>query len=135
MNKGNFTNAQEVIQSLIQGNDPITNEALPAGSVIHNAVVLRALMTALSAMQSVSAREARRAQLPDNVGKPWTKEEEELLVIGHRSGDSLADCATRHGRTLRAIESRLEKLGLITAEQRTTTSTGFITSKGSNTDE
>ena len=28
--------------------------------------------------------------------------------------------ARQHGRTLRAIEARLEKLGLITAEERTT---------------
>ena len=56
---------------------------------------MRALMAALSAMQSVSARETRRAQLPDNVGKTWTKEDEELLVIGYKSADSPADCATR----------------------------------------
>jgi hypothetical protein len=86
-------------------------------------------------MQAASAREARRAQLPDNVGRAWTPEEERALMAAYKSGDSPADCATRHGRTLRAIESRLEKLGLISAEQRTTTSTAFIISKGSNPDE
>jgi hypothetical protein len=118
------------VYRLIQGNDPITNEALPAGSVIHNAVVMRALMAALSAMQSISARETRRAQLPDNVGKAWPKEEEELLVIGYKSADSPADCATRHGRTLRAIESRPGKPELITAEQRTTSPTDFHHQQG-----
>jgi hypothetical protein len=72
MNKGNFTKAQEVIQSLIQGTDPRTCEALPLDSILHRADVLRALLTTLSTMQGASAREARRAQLPDNVGRAWT---------------------------------------------------------------
>ena len=37
-----------------------------------------------------------------------------------KGGDSPAAIALQHGRTLRAIEARLEKLRLITEAQRTT---------------
>ena len=57
---------------------------------------------------------------PGNVGQTWTTQEEKELVTAFKSGDSPVDIAQKHGRTLRAIEARLEKLGLITAEQRTT---------------
>lgn len=42
------------------------------------------------------------------------------MVAAFKSGDPLPDIAARHGRTLRAIEARLERLGLLTTEQRTT---------------
>lgn len=59
-------------------------------------------------------------RLPDNVGRAWTTEEESRLVAAFKKGDSPVALAHEHGRTLRAVEARLEKLGLITAEQRTT---------------
>ncbi|MFW1331980.1 hypothetical protein ACEV9E_25260, partial [Vibrio parahaemolyticus] len=71
-------------------------------------------------MDQVSARAQRRAQLPDNVGRPWTADEERALVTAFQSGDALVEVAARHRRTLRAIEARLERLGLLTADQRTT---------------
>jgi len=51
---------------------------------------------------------------------PWSDDEERTLVSEFQSGDSLSDIAGKHGRTLRAIEARLERLGLITADKRTT---------------
>ncbi len=73
-----------------------------------------------SALEQTAARAQRRAQLPDNVGQAWTTEEESKLVGEFKSGESADAIARKHGRTLRAIEARLEKLGLITAEERTT---------------
>jgi len=55
-----------------------------------------------------------------NVGRAWTAEEESTLVAAFKSGDFLADIAARHGRTVRAIEARLERLGLLTPDQRST---------------
>jgi hypothetical protein len=43
-----------------------------------------------------------------------------MLVASFKKGESPVAIAREHGRTLRAIEARLEKLGLITAEERTT---------------
>lgn len=114
------TRARQILQSLIQGIDPISTEELPRETVLQQADVLRALLAGLSALEQMAARAQRRAQLPDNVGQAWTTEEERKLIAEFKSGDSPVTIAHEHGRTLRAIEARLEKLGLITEEQRTT---------------
>jgi DNA-binding NarL/FixJ family response regulator len=112
--------ARQILQSLIQGIDPVTAAELPRETVLQHADVLRALLAGLSALEQTAARSQRRAQLPDNVGRAWTTEEESKLVSAFKKGDSAVAIAHEHGRTLRAIEARLEKLGLITAEERTT---------------
>jgi hypothetical protein len=78
------------------------------------------LLAGLAALELTAARAQRRAQLPENVGQSWTTEEERELVAASKNGDSPTDIARKHGRTLRAIEARLEKLGLITTERRAT---------------
>ena len=112
--------ARQILQSLIQGIDPVTGEELPRETVLQRAEVLRALLAGLSALELTAARAQRRAQLPGNVGQAWTTEEEARLVAAFKRGDSPVAIGRQHGRTLRAIEARLEKLGLMTAEQRTT---------------
>jgi hypothetical protein len=47
-------------------------------------------------------------------------DEESTLKKEHQSGITLPDIAAAHKRTVRAIEARLEKLGLLRAGQRTT---------------
>ena len=115
-----ITDARFVLKTLIEGREPGSGEPLPSDCVIHRADVLRALLAGLSAIEQKVARAQRRAQLPDNVGQAWTTEEESRLVAMFQRGDPPVTIAREHGRTLRAIEARLEKLGLITAEQRTT---------------
>lgn len=112
--------ALHILQALIQGVDPVTGQELPPGTVMQNADVLRALLAGAGALEQTAAREQRRAALPDNVGRAWSDEEEATLVAAFKSGDALPDIAARHGRTLRAIEARLERLSLLTAEQRST---------------
>jgi len=112
--------ARKILQSLVQGVDPTTGAELEAGTVLQRADVLRALLAGVAALEQISARAQRRAQLPENVGLPWTSDEERALISEFQAGDALTDIATKHGRTLRAIEARLERLGLITADQRTT---------------
>jgi hypothetical protein len=116
----NQTRSRQILQSLIQGIDPVTREELPRETVLQQADVMRALLAGLSALEQTAARAQRRAQLPGNVGQAWTTEEEHKLIAAFKSGDSPVTIAHEHGRTLRAIEARLEKLGLITEEQRTT---------------
>jgi hypothetical protein len=112
--------AREILQALVQGIDPLNGDELPAGTVLQHADVLRALLAGVTALEQMAARAQRRAQLPDNVGRPWSDDEEERLTTAFKAGESIPDIAIRHGRTLRAIEARLERLGLITAEDRTT---------------
>ena len=112
--------ARKILQALVQGVDPTTGAELEAGTVLQRADVLRALLAGVAALEQLSARAQRRAQLPENVGLPWTSDEERALISEFQAGDPLPDIAAKHGRTLRAIEARLERLGLITADQRTT---------------
>ncbi|MEJ1961057.1 MAG: hypothetical protein WDO56_05710 [Gammaproteobacteria bacterium] len=81
---------------------------------------MRALLVALAAIEQDLARAARRSQLPRNIGKSWSDEEVANLHKEFQAGESIAEIAARHGRTERGIESRLEKLGVITPEQRST---------------
>jgi hypothetical protein len=111
--------AREILQALVQGVDPLTGKELPDGTVLQQAAVLRALLAGVSALERTAARAQRRSQLPGNVGRSWSKEEETLLVTAFKSNDSLATIAARHGRTQRAIEARLEKLGLLAPQPRT----------------
>jgi hypothetical protein len=100
--------AREILDALIKGSDPSKGTELPADSVVHNAEVIRALLLGVDALKAVGARAARRAMLPKNVGRPWSDDEHERLLAAYRSGTSLEDLAARHGRTVRAIQSRLQ---------------------------
>lgn len=112
--------ALQILQALIQGFDPFTGEELPSGTVLQKAQVIRALLAATAALESHAVRAQRRAQLPQNVGRPWSAPEEEQLVSQFRAGEDLRVIARRHGRTLNGIEARLEKLGLLAAQDRLT---------------
>jgi hypothetical protein len=47
---------------------------------------------------------------PINAGKPWAASEERALIENFRRGISVQEIANRHGRTVLAIECRLDKL-------------------------
>lgn len=106
--------------SLIQGRNPASGEYLPSECVVHNSDVIRALLFSVGAIDITDARAKRRAQLPANVGRDWTTGEEERLRSEFATKEPLSSISVRHGRTLRAIEARLQKMGLIKAEERTT---------------
>ncbi len=112
--------ARQILQALVQGFDPVTGAELPADTVVQHAEVIRALLAAIAALEADALRTRRRAQLPGNVGRPWSSEEEERLSAAFRAGEALPAIAARHRRTVAAIEARLERLGLLAPEQRTT---------------
>jgi hypothetical protein len=114
------TRAREILQALIQGVSPFDGEELPPGTILQQADVLRALLAGVSALEEGEARAERRAQMPENMGRPWSDEEQELLVSAFNAGEPLSEIAARHRRTLRAIEARLEKFGFISSDQRVT---------------
>ncbi len=53
------------------------------------------------------------ALLPPRAGALWSSAESDELVVAFRAGLSVARLAEKHSRTRSAIESQLEKLGLI----------------------
>ena len=87
---------------------------------MHRTEVLGALLEAISALEADAERARRGPQLPQKMGKAWSAVEEAQLEAAFRAGEALPGIAARHGRTLAAIEARLERLGLITAGERTT---------------
>jgi hypothetical protein len=111
--KNQIQRARTILDSLVQGVHPKTGGTLPEDSIINEIDVSRAMVTAVIALDQMSARLARRAQLPESVGKAWTDEEERRLKDEFGANEPVALIATKHGRTIRAIESRLEKLGLL----------------------
>src|SRR5215475_448854 len=121
--------ARQILQALVQGVDPLTGEELPPGTVLQQADVLRALLAGVAALEQMAARAQRRAQLPGNVGRAWTPDEEQALMAEFQRGETIAAMAALHARTLRAIEARLERLGLLTPDQRSTQNT-FIHGPG-----
>ena len=98
--------AREIIRSLAQGTDPTTGEVLSAESVYNKPEVIRALYTVLEETAPKPVDPYR------NAGKPWTEQEENMLIDEYNAKMKIADIAKEHGRTYRAIESRLEHLGL-----------------------
>ena len=130
-----FANARKILESLQQGIDPETNRELPKNSIVNNIVVNRAIALSVMAIDQIVTRMERRAQLPTNVGRSWSKEEERALVALYEAGTPVADIAVHHGRTVRAIEARLEHLGLLKAAERTTERTFFSQKKEGNENE
>jgi len=114
------TEARSILVSLIEGRNPGSGEPLASDCVVHRSDVIRALLVGVGAIDTADARVKRRAQLPQNVGTDWTTQEEEQLRSEFAAKEPLGEIAARHGRTLRAIEARLERMGLITAQERTT---------------
>jgi hypothetical protein len=112
--------AREILNGLILGIDPLTREALPEGTILEKGDIVRAMVVAVASLDNALARDSRRSQLPRNIGRSWSNEENDRLLDAFRRRVPLAEIAATHGRTLRAIEARLEKHGLITAEERTT---------------
>ena len=115
-----YRKARSVLQSLIQGLDPETGAELPKDAIVNRIEINRSMLVAITAMEQAEARMLRRAQLPESVGKAWTDEEEQRLKAEFASSEPIPLLATKHGRTIRAIEARLERLGLLRADQRTT---------------
>jgi hypothetical protein len=107
---------REIFQSLVQGVDPESGAVLPSDSVIQKTTVLRALIAGIEALAVAEKRAARRAQLPDNVGRSWSDAELAALRREFESGISVGQIATAHGRTVKAITARLEKMGLVAVQ-------------------
>ena len=110
----NNQEAMNIIQALINGINPLSDEPLPDNSLYLNSDIQRALQAAIPALESKIRYDERKACLPTNAGKPWTKEEDKQLADAFESGDSIAILVEQHERTKGSINSRLIKLGKIT---------------------
>lgn len=70
--------AEEIINALANGINPITGEILPSDNVCNEPDVIRALYTAAELLKKQAEKEQRTK--PANAGKRWTAEEDGLLA-------------------------------------------------------
>lgn len=99
----------EILRALAAGKNPLTGAVLPDDSCYQSAKVLRAMLSAVKALE----KKTRVRTLPDKAGKSWSVEEEEELKKGFDQGMTLSDLARKHERTRGGIGARLERLGKI----------------------
>ena len=119
--RNQYHKARSVLESLILGVDPESGDELPEEDIVNRIEVNRSLTTALTAIKQVEARMMRRSLLPDSVGKNWTQDEELQLAAEFAKSEPIPSIAEKHGRTVRAIEARAQRLGLLRPDERTTT--------------
>jgi hypothetical protein len=105
--------ALEIIKALSEGIDPHTGEIFPADSPYQQPDTVRALFEAIHALERMQERNRRQKSLPENAGRPWTGEEDKLLIDQFDKGMSFSELSRDHRRTEGAIRSRLLKLGKI----------------------
>ena len=101
--------AKEIISTLAEGVDPTNGEILPDNSVCNKAEVVRALYAVLAHLETAKPKK----NYPENSGKPWTKEDETLLVDLYHSGFSKREISRNLKRTETGIAARLVHLGII----------------------
>ena len=108
----------EVIETLANGVNPVTGEVFPETSPYNHPVIIRALFAAIKALQPLNDGEGEERNLPENAGKPWSEEEDQLLAAAFESGTRVKAIATSHCRTDGAIVSRLVHLGRISKRSK-----------------
>ncbi len=116
-----------ILTALAEGVNPATGEVFAEGCPYHSPDIVRALYAAVRLLES--GKTAAPVRKPDdrpreaglaNVGKPWSVEEDRQLLVEFDAGKTLKECAALHQRTHAGIEARLEKLGRLKPDQRTT---------------
>ncbi len=112
--------ARAIFELLDQGINPHTRQELPRDSIVNDIDVNRAIGTAMMAIDQLRAQLARRALLPESVGKAWTEEEEQRLRSEFASGMGTEEIAKAHRRTIRAIETRAVMRDLMKPRDRVT---------------
>jgi len=101
----------DIIRALAEGINPITGEVFEDDSVYQKPQVIRALFTAMSALEDQEKRDKRQRKLPSKAGTTWTTEEDEKLSQAFDQGISIKELVKIHERTRGAIQSRLANLG------------------------
>ncbi|MGE5525523.1 MAG: hypothetical protein ACM3SS_17555 [Rhodospirillaceae bacterium] len=111
-----------ILNALANGIHPATGESFPADSPYQHPDTVRALFTAVRALETAGARseaappaKPKPATAAANIGSRWTPEEEQRLAAGFDAGKRVTELAALHGRSVAAIEARLLKLGKIDA--------------------
>jgi hypothetical protein len=115
------TKTVAILSALANGVNPSTGEIFSADSPYQQAEIVRALFAALEHFKQVEKpKPKQRTDMPSNVGKPWSDDEDRRLLGDFDRGRKPSEIARDLGRTLAGIEARLERHGKLSARERTT---------------
>lgn len=78
--------ALEIISALSEGVNPETGEELSHESSFNQPQVIRALFVAKQSLEASISSQKRKSDLPENAGKPWRPDEDEMLANNFDSG-------------------------------------------------
>ena len=103
----------EILRSLANGVNPYTGKEFSEKSPYQHPQTVRALFTAIQAVERIQKFDNKKKSYPGNAGKPWDAKEEHKMTEAYTSGQSIAQIAKKHQRTPSAICARLFGLGEI----------------------
>jgi hypothetical protein len=122
------TEALKIIRPLSEGVDPYTGEIYPQNSPYQNPETVRALYSAVSALEKMARREMRKNGSAKRAGEEWTEKEKKSVFEFYASGITVDKIAEKVQRTPYAVayylfrnkkmpESELLKYGAIKARR------------------
>ncbi len=106
----NIVDAKELISILASGINPITGEILSENDSCNQVEIVRALYILLGECENNKKITIKKYE---NAGKPWSKEDENILCNMYDCGKSKKELCKHFKRSSLAIEERLIKLGKI----------------------
>ena len=104
-----ISKAKMILSALAEGIDPTTGEILSDTSICNKGEIVRAFYAILNHLDE----KKHKKSMPANTGKPWTKEDEDLLVSLYHSGTPKRDICKTLQRTESGVAARLVHLGII----------------------
>jgi len=104
---------KNILKALADGINPLTGEVLSPADSCNQPVIIRALYTAVAELEKAEKKNKVQQNLPENAGKPWSPEDDEMLCRMYDQGCSSSEICASFKRTKGAIASRLARLGKI----------------------
>jgi hypothetical protein len=114
--------ALDIVRKLASGVHPDTGEAAASDSMYQHPRAVRALHSAIAALEFQQERERTRRFLPANAGKMWSDQEDAQICEELRNGINFEGIAKAHNRTVGSTIARLVRLGKISAAPQTSKS-------------
>lgn len=109
--------ARHILETLIEGTNPITREPLPDDSPVNQMAVVIALDTALTALNSDAGKSSppkrRHSRRTGPLMKNWSLAEQQKLRELHEHRVPVTDMAKFFQRTVNAVRARLIGMGLL----------------------
>ncbi|AIR05348.1 hypothetical protein JT31_12245 [Cedecea neteri] len=120
-----------MLKALANGIHPETGEILTAESTANKPEAIRILFALIEELSATPEKQKKTKLTPEekkqrNLAEgrpaksyfPWTEEEKVILAERFGQSEAIEALGGEFGRSARAVAIQLEKMGLITAEQR-----------------